>query len=50
MNTEDIKQEEQLLQAEWADLTALMEECPAEAEVIMEMLIEADDEEDDIAA
>ncbi len=50
MNGENMKQEEQLLQAEWDDLTSLVEECPEEAEVIMEMLIEADDDEDDIAA
>jgi len=50
MSKENMKQEEQLLQAEWAELTDLMEECPEEAEVIMEMLIEADDEDEDVAA
>lgn len=39
------------LAAEWEELTELAEECPEEAEVIMEMFIEADDDaEDDLAA
>jgi hypothetical protein len=50
MNTEKLAKEEQPLQAEWNDLTDLAEDCPEEAEVIMEMLIDSDDEEDEAAA
>jgi len=50
MNADKLLQEEQALQAEWADLTDLAEECPEEAEVIMEMLIDSDDEEEEVAA
>jgi len=49
MNNRDQVQTE--LAAEWEELTELVEECPEEAEVIMDMLIEADDDaEDDLAA
>lgn len=50
MKEEKLVQEEQALQTEWADLTDLAEECPEEAEVIMEMLIDSDDEEEEAAA
>ena len=49
MNGEDQVKTE--LAAEWEELTELVEECPEQAETIMEMLIEADDDaEDDLAA
>ncbi len=48
MNGKDKMQETEGLAAEWEDLATLAEECPQEAEVIMEMLIEADDEDEDL--
>ncbi len=46
MSSEKMMQaEEGLVAAEWDELTELVEECPKEAEIIMEMLIDADEDE-----